>query len=112
MSFLNFLVFLSALLFGNTVTLAYSLAGAIVSLTVMSLLKLSDKLTAVGVSVAGGVTHNLGQVAVAAVILNTPEIGYYMTVLAVTGTLSGIFIGLCGALMIKRVPPEKIFRSR
>ena len=101
---------ISSMLFGNAMTLAYSVAGAILSLLVMLLLKKLDKLSAVGVSVAGGVAHNLGQVLVAMVLLDTPQIAFYMLVLTVTGTISGIFIGLCGALLIKRLPYHKIFR--
>ena len=96
--------------FGSPLTLAYSLAGAVLSLLLMSILYKIDKLSAVGVSVAGGVTHNLGQVFVAMILLDTPQIAYYMIVLAVTGTVSGIFIGLCGAILIKRIPKNKIFK--
>lgn len=102
---------ISSLLFGNVMTFAYSAAGAILSLLVMGILKKIDKLSAVGVSVAGGVTHNLGQILVAMLLLDTPQIAYYMIVLAITGTISGVFIGLCGALLIKRLPANKIFRS-
>lgn len=102
---------ISSLLFGNAMTFAYSAVGAILSLLVMGILKKTDKLSAVGVSVAGGVTHNLGQILVAMVLLDTPQIAYYMIVLAVTGTIAGIFIGLCGALLVKRLPKNKIFRS-
>ena len=98
---------ISSLLFGNPMTLAYSFAGAVLSLAVMFILKKTDFLSTVGVSVAGGVTHNIGQILVAMVLLGTAEIGYYMIVLAVTGTLSGVFIGLCGGFMIKRIPKIK-----
>lgn len=98
---------ISSLLFGNPMTLAYSFAGAVLSLAVMAVLKKADFLSTVGVSVAGGVTHNIGQILVAMVLLGTAEIGYYMIVLAVTGTLSGVFIGLCGGFMIKRIPKIK-----
>ena len=98
---------ISSLLFGNPMTLAYSFAGAVLSLAVMAVLKKTDFLSTVGVSVAGGVTHNIGQILVAMVLLGTAEIGYYMIVLAVTGTLSGVFIGLCGGFMIKRIPKIK-----
>lgn len=101
---------LSSLLFGNAVTFAYSAAGAVLSLVVMWLLKKLDKLSAVGVSVAGGVMHNLGQIIVAAFLLDTPGISYYMIVLSVTGTLSGIFVGLCGALLVKRLPAKRLFK--
>ena len=101
---------ISSLLFGNAMTLAYSAAGAVLSLLVMALLKKIDKLSAVGVSVAGGVSHNLAQVLVAMLLLDTPQIAYYLIVLAITGTISGVFIGLCGALLIKHVPYQKFFR--
>ena len=101
---------ISSLLFGNAMTLAYSAAGAVLSLLVMALLKKIDKLSAVGVSVAGGVSHNLAQVLVAMLLLDTPQIAYYLIVLAITGTISGVFIGLCGALLIKHVPYQKFFK--
>ena len=92
-----------ALLFGNPMTFAYSLAGAALSLLGMALLKKIDFLSTVGVSVAGGVLHNVGQILMAMFLLRTAELGYYLIVLAITGTLSGILIGLCGALAIKRI---------
>ena len=101
---------ISSLLFGNAMTLAYSAAGAVLSLLVMALLKKIDKLSAVGVSVAGGVSHNLAQVLVAMLLLDTPQIAYYLIVLAITGTISGVFIGLCGALLIRHVPYQKFFK--
>jgi len=103
-------VLLSSLLFGNAVTLAYSVAGAVLSLLIMAILKRTDKLSAVGVSVAGGVAHNLGQILVAILLLDTPQIAFYMLVLTVTGTVSGIFVGSCGALLIKRIPSDKLLR--
>ena len=101
----------SSLLFGNAMIFTYSLAGAVLSLLVMYLLKRSDRLSALGVSVAGAVAHNIGQILVAMVLLDTPQIAFYMIVLTLTGTASGIFIGLCGALLIKRLPKEKIFKN-
>lgn len=96
-------VCLSALLFGNPISLIYSIAGAALSIFVMAILKKADFLSAVGVSVAGGVFHNVGQILMAMLLLETAAIGYYLIVLAVTGTLAGIFIGLCGAFLIKRL---------
>ena len=99
-----FLLLLVALLFGNAMSLAYSLAGALLSLAVMALLRRLDFLSTVGVSVAGGVTHNVGQILMAMLVLGTAELGYYLIVLAVTGTVAGILIGLCGNLLIRRIP--------
>ena len=96
-------VFIVALLFGNAMTLAYSMAGAILSLAVMALFKKLDLFSAVGVSILGGVAHNLGQILVAIVLLNSTLIGYYMIILTVTGTLAGVFVGLVGSLIIKRL---------
>ena len=90
-----------AMLFGTPLTFAYSLAGAVLSLALMALFKKLDLFSTVGVSIIGGVMHNLGQILVAILVMETAEIGYYMIVLAVTGTLSGAFIGLCGAMLIK-----------
>lgn len=90
-----------ALLFGNVMTLAYSFAGALLSLTVMALMKKWGAFSMVGVSIFGGVFHNLGQVLVAMLVMQTREIGYYMVVLAVTGTVAGILVGLAGALVLK-----------
>jgi heptaprenyl diphosphate synthase len=90
------------LLFGNFPTFVYSLAGAVLSLAVMLLLKKLNFLSSIGVSVAGAIMHNLGQVLVAMALMRTSEIGYYMIVLAITGTISGIFIGLCGSFLVKR----------
>lgn len=105
-SFLRLLIV--AMLFGNSMTFIYSFAGAVLSILLMAFLKKTDLLSTVGVSVAGGVSHNLGQILVAMLLLDTAEIGYYMIVLAITGTVSGIFIGLCGNFIIKRLPENKI----
>ncbi len=92
-----------AMLFGNAMTFAYSLAGAVLSLAAMAILKKLDFLSMVAVSAAGGVLHNLGQILTAMILLRTAEIGYYMIVLAVTGTVSGIFIGFLGVFAVKRI---------
>ena len=99
---------ISSMLFGNAMSFAYSLAGAVLSLAIMALLKKLDIFSTVGVSIAGGVTHNIGQILVALLLLDTPQIAYYMIVLTVTGTISGAFIGLCGAFMIKRISLNKL----
>ena len=98
---------LSALLFGSVVTLVYSLAGALLSLGIMALLRRLALFSTIPVSIAGGICHNLGQILVAVLLLDTLQIAYYMIVLTVTGTLTGIFVGLCGALMIKRIQFSK-----
>ena len=97
-------IILVSMLFGNVMSLIYSLTGGVLSLLVMILLKKLRFLSTVGVSVTGGVTHNAGQILAAMLLLETSELGYYMVVLTVTGTVAGILIGLGGSLLIKRVP--------
>ena len=96
-------VFLSAILFGTALTLAYSLAGAVLSLAAMAILKKLGLFSEVGVSIAGAVLHNLGQILVAVIVLRTAEIGYYMIILTLTGILSGVFVGLVGSLLTKYI---------
>lgn len=101
-------ILLVSMLFGNMMALMYSLAGGVLSLLVMIILRKLSFFSPVGVSVAGGVAHNIGQIIMAALLLETSELGYYLAVLGVTGTVAGVFIGLCGALLIKRIPDKLI----
>ncbi len=101
-------ILLVSLLFGNVMALWYSLAGGILSLLTMILLRRLRFLSPVGVSVAGGVTHNVGQILAAMLLLDTVQLGYYLVVLTVTGTIAGILVGLCGGILIKHVP-KKLF---
>ena len=100
-------IFAVTLLFGNPVMLAYSAAGAVLSITVMAILKKLNILSTLGVSVAGAVFHNVGQILMAMALLGTAELGYYLIVLTLTGTISGIFVGICGGIAIKRLPEFK-----
>ena len=100
-------IVLQCLLFGNTVSLLYSIAGGILSLVVMIILRKINIFSTVGVSVAGGVAHNVGQILTAMLLLETTELFYYLAILTVTGTVAGILIGFCGSLLIKKIS-EKI----
>lgn len=102
-------ILLVSVLFGNGMALLYSLAGGILSLLVMTLLRRLQCMSAVGVSVAGGVTHNVGQILMAMLLLDTAQLGYYLVVLTVTGTIAGILIGLCGAVLIRKIPEKLLF---
>ena len=93
-----------SMLFGTPVTFLYSLAGGALSLGAMILLKRLSFLSTVGVSVAGGVLHNVGQILMAMLLLGTAKLGYYLIVLAVTGTVSGILIGIASGIAVKRIP--------
>ena len=99
-------IVLVAILFGNAMAFLYSLAGGILSLAVMILLSRLNLLSTVGVSVAGGVAHNVGQIIMAVFLLETTQIVYYLAVLMVTGVIAGVVIGLCGAILVKRIPAK------
>jgi heptaprenyl diphosphate synthase len=92
-----------SLLFGNPVMIAYSLAGGFLSLLGMALLKKTDLLSPTGVSVTGGVLHNVGQILMAMLIMSTAGLGYYLIILTISGVVSGIFVGLCGSFAVKRI---------
>ena len=101
-------LFIVAMLFGNVMTLAYSAAGAVLSLTLMAILKKIDRFSTTGISVTGAVAHNLGQILVAVFLFDTIQLGYYMIILAITGTVAGIFIGIGANILIKRSSSLKI----
>lgn len=96
-------VCLSALLFGNFVGFVYSLSGAVFALVVMIFLVRIRLFSTIGVSVAGGVMHNAGQVLAAALVMRSGEIVYYLAPLAVSGTLAGVAVGIAGGLLAARL---------
>ena len=98
-------VFLVSLLFGHAASLMYSASGAVLSLAGMILLKKSDKLSCVAVSVLGGVMHNAGQILMAVVLMGH-NVVYYLPVLILSGTVAGIGIGLVAAILVRRIPTE------
>ena len=100
---------LVTLLFGNGMMLLYSLAGGLLSIFIMILLRRINFLSVVGVSVSGAVMHNVGQVLMAMLLLETAEIGYYLVILTLVGIATGVFVGLCGSALINKVP-ERLMR--
>lgn len=100
-------VVLVTLLFGNGAALAYSIAGAALSLSLMGLLKKTGKFSSVGVSVAGGVAHNAGQILVAMALLETSRLAWYLPVLWISGTVAGVLVGIVSGALVKRIPDQK-----
>lgn len=94
---------LSAALFTGFAAFFYGLAGAALSLLGSALLKRSDRFSPLGVSVAGGVLHNLGQIGLAALILDSGYIFAYLPVLLLSGTVAGAVVGLLAASLIQRM---------
>ena len=98
-------VVMVSMLFGSMSALLYSLAGAVLSLLVMALLIKLDRFSTVGVSVAGGVAHNFGQILMAILLLGTARLIYYYPILVLTGVAGGVVTGLAAAALIRRIPP-------
>ena len=96
-------VVLVSITFGNAYAFAYSFAGAVLSFVIMLALKKSGKFSTVGVSVAGGVGHNLGQIGIAALVLETGGIFLYLPALMLSGTAAGVCIGIVGGLITERL---------
>lgn len=96
-------VLLVSLLFGNALSLAYSIAGAVLSIMTMILLKHLKLFSSIAVSVAGGIAHNAGQIIVACIVMDTIEISYYLPILAISGVVAGILVGIAGNLMINKI---------
>lgn len=97
-------IFLAGFLFGNMFGIVYSIMGAIFSLGTMILLKRKTNFSVYGVSMAGGIMHNAGQIVAAMVILETKELIYYLPVLTIIGTITGIFIGIISGKVLRRLP--------
>lgn len=95
-------------LFANAFSIIYSLAGCFMSLITMYFLKKKECFSIYGISMAGGVAHNIGQIAMAALLLETGSIWYYLPVLLVSGVLTGLVIGIVSGEMLKRMRDLKI----
>lgn len=91
-------------LFGNLFSIFYSLAGAALSLLVMVLLNKQKGFSLIGVSIAGGVSHNIGQLLVAILIVETTSLLYYAPALLVSGVITGFLIGLVTNEINRRIP--------
>ena len=96
-------VVLVGLTFGNISMMLYSLAGAALSLFVLLIAKSWGKFSMIGVSILGGVFHNVGQIIVAMLVLETKSLMYYLPFLIVIGTITGVIIGIIANLITVRV---------
>ena len=89
-------IMLVSFLFGNMSAMLYSLAGGVLSFTVMLLIRKCRGFSIIGVSIAGGVCHNFGQLLIAMVVVRTIQIVYYLPVLFIAGMITGMLIGIVG----------------
>ena len=84
----------------------YSLAGGFLSLLAMAVAQKIKLFSVTGVSVLGGVFHNLGQILAAALVVENAKLLYYFPVLVLSGTLAGTVIGILAAMVIKRLDKQ------
>lgn len=93
-------ILLCTLLFGNGLSLLYSLAGGFLSFLVMLGVKHVKGFSVAGVSIAGGVAHNIGQVAVAAWVVKNLALLYYLPALIAAGVAAGLVMGILAARVL------------
>lgn len=96
-------ILLSGFMFGNMFSIVYSLSGGLLSLFFMNVLKKKNSFSIIGVSLAGGVTHNLGQLIVAMLVVESYKAGFYFPVLMISGMLTGFLIGVLSTEILKRL---------
>ncbi|MBR5509512.1 MAG: Gx transporter family protein [Lachnospiraceae bacterium] len=102
-------ILLVGFMFGSLSMILYSLAGAALSFLCMYLAKRSGSFSEMGVSMIGGVTHNVGQLIVAMLVLETMSLMYYGPVLLIAGLLTGFLIGVITHEVLKRIPVKSMF---
>ena len=101
-------IFAAGLLFTGVFGVIYSFAGGILSITVMYLLYKTNVFSIIGVSMAGGVAHNLGQLITACIIMSNIKLMSYFAVLLFSGMISGILIGFAASLIDNKIPHLKM----
>lgn len=101
-------VLIAGLLFNGLFGAAYSLAGALASFLIMILLKKTNIFSITGISIAGGVAHNFGQILIAAFLVSNLKIFVYFPALIISGVVSGAIIGIVAHLILKKLPQNAL----
>lgn len=96
-------IIIIGIMFGNILSVCFSIAGAVLSMLVMVLIKRIKGVSMIGVSVCGGVAHNLGQIAAAATITTIYSLLYYIPFLIIGGIITGIIVGIVADIIYTRV---------
>ncbi len=96
-------ILISGLVFTGAFSLLYSFTGGILSFLVMLIAIKSEKISILGVSILGATVHNLGQIIVAAVVMETARIVYYLPVLLISGAIAGIIVGIISKIIVERL---------
>lgn len=101
-------IVLAGFLFGNLFSILYAMAGGVLSFLTMLIAKKSGKFSVIGVSIAGGAFHNVGQLIVAAFVVETYSVTYYLPILLVAGEITGFVIGVLSDRMLKALKKVKL----
>ena len=96
-------VSLSSILFGSVSSFLYAAAGAALSFGIMLLLKRTEKFSITAISITGGVTHNIAQILVSMLILQTEVVIFYLPALLISGIATGAVIGIISALLVEKL---------
>ena len=99
-------ILLVAFTFGNLQSLCYSAAGGILAYLVMVGLKSTKRFAIVTVSVAGSIFHNVGQILVAMVMVETTSVAWYLAVLTISGIVAGVVVGILGGIVLTKLPQD------
>ncbi len=102
-------IILSAFMFSGLGAMMYSLAGGILSFLLMYLAKRINKFSIIGVSIVGGISHNIGQIAIASLVVSSIKIMYYLPVLIIAGLITGLLIGILGKVIINHLKKIDLF---
>ena len=102
-------IFLAGFMFNGLYGAIYSLCGCLVSYAVMCIMYKSGLFSVIGVSMGGGVAHNIGQLCIAAFLVSSYQIFYYLPVLIISGTLSGILIGWLSWILLEHIPKRLFY---
>ena len=99
-------ILLMGLLFGNGMSLIYSLTGGMLSYLIMILMKKKTNLSVLVISIGGGITHNIGQLIAASLVVSNFHIFYYFPALLIAGTITGLLIGIVSEKILKILKPN------
>lgn len=96
------------IMFGNVLSILFSLVGGLLSIFVMALVKRLKYFSITGVSVCGGVAHNIGQILIAGLVTSIYFIPYYLPFMIIGGVITGILVGILAQILYNRIILDKI----
>ena len=96
-------IILCSILFGTFTSFWYSLIGGLLSFAIMLIIKATKKFSPMGISICGAIAHNVGQTAVAVILMEEFKIAIYLPILIIVGTLTGALIGIIAIPVIKQI---------